>query len=170
MGRIRYDLFFLVDHFDFSNCQTCTQNTQPMREDRLLILAAHLEFGKLGHKKFDFRVYNQNIKWEPVKLGECGTRGCALGECPIVWPEYWKFSLSPSLIGIKMDMDDVRVSITSAAIFFDITSYEVEFLFFPDRNFHLDKKRRLNSPKGSATRYDVAEHIKRFVKLKLNEA
>jgi len=62
-----------------------------MREDRLLILADHLLYGSLGHKVFDFNTYNTydnpfEKPLEGVPRG-CGTHGCAIGECPVIWPE-----------------------------------------------------------------------------------
>ena len=143
-----------------------------MREDRLLILAAHLEFGMLGHEVFDFKVFNQNINNKPVKVGECGTKGCALGECPIIWPEYWKFKYAPVLKNLNFDADDHRATIQSAVSFFDITIYEVEVLFLPIHTlFPLEiGGKKIGLPKLSASRYEVAKHIKRFVELKLNEA
>lgn len=45
------------------------------RKDRLLKIAEHLEAGKLGHKKFDFRYFNNGAK----DARGCGTSGCAVG-------------------------------------------------------------------------------------------
>ena len=58
-----------------------------MNTERLLQLATHLESGKLGHEKFDFSIYNNNYI-SPT----CGTAGCAIGECPILWPKDWCFN------------------------------------------------------------------------------
>lgn len=41
--------------------------------------------GKLGHKKFDF------TSWNDGKAYKCGYSGCAIGECPIVFPKAWHF-------------------------------------------------------------------------------
>lgn len=58
-----------------------------MNKERLLKLAEHLEVGELGHEVFDFTVY-----------GGCGFAGCALGECPTVFPDDWAFrGLTPML-------------------------------------------------------------------------
>ena len=58
--------------------------------EKLTTLANHLLHGKLGHEKFDF----SNFNFTPHKMlisNECGTLGCALGECPIIWPDEWTF-------------------------------------------------------------------------------
>ncbi len=51
-----------------------------MNKERLLALADHLERGKLGHEKFDFGCYNN------TDSNVCGTAGCGIGECPILFP------------------------------------------------------------------------------------
>lgn len=59
------------------------------RYDRLLQLADHLEKGKLIHREFNFYYFNFG---EEDETG-CGTAGCAIGECPAIFPE-WKFDYS----------------------------------------------------------------------------
>lgn len=56
-----------------------------IRTDLLRELAQHLLKGKLGHEKFDFATFNEGFNG-------CGTNGCAIGECPVLWPEIWCFS------------------------------------------------------------------------------
>lgn len=61
---------------------------------RLLKLADHLEHGKLGHEKFDFRYWNWSENWmvgNALPKSECGTLGCAIGEMPILWPKRFMF-------------------------------------------------------------------------------
>lgn len=58
---------------------------QPYR-NRLLKLAKHLQSGKLGHAMFDMTL------WNDVTEPKCGTSGCAIGECPIIFPRDWIFS------------------------------------------------------------------------------
>lgn len=54
-----------------------------IRTDRLRQLADHLLNGKLGHQIFNFAFYNDRF------INKCGTSGCAIGECPIVFPDDW---------------------------------------------------------------------------------
>jgi len=58
-----------------------------LHKDRLLKLAQHLESGKLGHRIFDMRHWNEG----PYDKKGCGTAGCAIGECPLVFPKEWIF-------------------------------------------------------------------------------
>lgn len=89
--------------------------------ERLLKLATHLETGKLGHKVFDFGQYNDSI------LPQCGTAGCALGECPIVFPDEWEFGDFGTLI-LRPFQYGGR---SGAVCFFELNQAEVERLFFP---------------------------------------
>jgi len=58
-----------------------------IRFDRLQKLADHLMSGELGHDYFDFGVYSRGAR----KLNSCGTSGCAIGECPVVFNRSWAF-------------------------------------------------------------------------------
>lgn len=79
-----------------NNCMAAEREThndpQPIYKKRLLKLAAHLRKGKLGHKKFDFDKFNADIRGEEISVNICGFSGCAIGECPIAFPNHWKFS------------------------------------------------------------------------------
>lgn len=88
-------------------------------DQRLLQLADHLENGKLGHERFDFSRYNN----EPNK---CGTAGCALGECPVLWPEQWKWDGNDPLLRDKWETDE------SAHEFFGLDDFECDHLFYPE--------------------------------------
>lgn len=59
------------------------------QKKRLRKLADHLMHGKLGHKRFDFNEYN--LPSEGFDEKGCGTAGCAIGECPIVFPRVVAF-------------------------------------------------------------------------------
>jgi hypothetical protein len=59
-----------------------------IHKKRLLQLAEHLETGQLGHKDFTMRDWNNG----PYDEKGCGTAGCAIGECPIVFPKEWEFA------------------------------------------------------------------------------
>lgn len=119
--------------------------------ERLQKLADHLLHGKLGHKVFSFDTFNSGRK--PI----CGTAGCAIGECPIVWPGEWKFA---------KDGDPVTTfnnSLSSSKDFFGIIHDEFMHLFVPDsQNIdkyggkHLDDR---------ATKEQVANNILEFIKI-----
>jgi hypothetical protein len=54
---------------------------------RLRDLAEFLVFGKLGHSEFNFAVVNEGGNHG----NRCGFIGCAIGELPIRFPQYWWF-------------------------------------------------------------------------------
>jgi hypothetical protein len=112
---------------------------------RLLKLAKHLESGKLGHEIFDFTQYNSSNSLE------CGTRGCAIGECPIVFPREWYFARNgcPTLRETNVTCD--------GKTFFAITVYEYSCLFIPSCSgdgMHCAR---------DATKREVAANIRNFV-------
>ena len=131
-----------------------------MNKEGLLLLADHLDYGKLGHEKFDFRQYNN------VVGPKCGTAGCAIGECPIVWPYYWEWSNN----GLPVLNGSDRVSIPrninkNGVIFhvmrwFDINLEQSNYLFVPDSGQCYIHGSVLPP---TATRYEVAAHIRKFV-------
>jgi hypothetical protein len=126
---------------------------------RLNILAEHLEDGKLAHDAFDFSVYHFNpVEVEPSST--CGTVGCALGECPGLFPKDWYFSGPvPRLTGTEY-----LGAYTSASIYFGISYEAAQHLFSPN-----DQKPALYGGKilgPDATRYEVAENIREFIKRK----
>ncbi len=123
--------------------------------ERLLKLATHLESGKLGHEVFDFSEYNNVCK--PI----CGTAGCAIGECPIVFPDEWKFSLS----GLPLFNDYGPRG--GAKSFFEINDEEADCLFFP---MSPDAIRRTSSILPmDATAAQVAANIRAFVERRTGE-
>lgn len=116
-----------------------------MNAERLLALAAHLESGALGHDVFDFAAFNMVVQgsgavkqYRDVPAGVCGTNGCALGECPILFPDDWYFGDRgiPMLRGLKddnmsFDYSPFALPLLGAMQFFDIVSeQEVKGLFF----------------------------------------
>ncbi len=122
-----------------------------MNTELLLELADHLEFGKLGHKKFDFSTYNDTTS------RKCGTAGCALGECPILFPYDWTWGMSgnPFLVfGSKVSPHH------DAQRFFDINCAECDFLFHPDMTIQY----KICPLPANATRLQVALHIRKFVR------
>lgn len=140
-----------------------------LHKDRLLKLANHLKTGKLGHKKFDFSVIN--VDPEKDDRGEeykCGTLGCALGECPIVFPRQWGFKrykyggVDPVLKNPTDREYFGSQSFRDSEDFFGIDEEQSEHLFQPESQIpseyggrHLDE---------NATRIQVANNILAFIK------
>ncbi len=125
-----------------------------MNEARLRKLADHLESGKLGHAIFRYSEYND------VDAPKCGTAGCAIGECPIAFPEHWSFSPHGYPVLSKVLELGLNPScLYSGAEFFDLDSGEFFFLFDPTAPIS-----RGGSPlPPEATAQQVAEHIRKFV-------
>lgn len=120
-----------------------------MNKKRLLKLAKHLESGKLGHAHFDFTTFHEG---KPTKL-HCGTSGCALGECPVVFRKDWEFEgREVSLRGKHLG------AYLSAEIFFGLQQREVYELFNPFTQWS-----RLHA---SATAKEVAANIRAFIERK----
>lgn len=98
---------------------------------RLLKLIRHLERGKLGHPVFDFSCFN-----EGEKVNGCRTNGCAIGECPVIFPKKWRFRMFidwPEEVPVIKGLNTLRVDgdycIESASQFFGV-SYDVAFEMF----------------------------------------
>lgn len=123
-----------------------------MNTERLLKLADHLLHGQLGHKVFDFGQYNDCTE------ARCGTAGCAIGECPIVWPNEWEFNDKG---GANLVKSGYTNPIDSGAEWFDLSVKEYSLLFLPGIG-----KYRVSS---NATRYEVAQNIIDFVNNYNNE-
>lgn len=126
-------------------------------KDRLLKLANHLEKGKLAHKKFDYSVFSASVK--PIPEGSCGSRGCALGECPAIFKD-WKWEHSDEagdqypdqVIPVYKNEDGAR---QSADVFFGLNGYQRDRLFFGYGN--------IGGQNLKQTRRQVARKIKAFV-------
>ena len=113
---------------------------------RLLKLADHLESDRRGHDAFCFSKYHEET--------DCGTVGCALGECPTVW-KTWK--IMGQIPAIKYDM----TALESAAYWFEITERQAEHLFFPrNQNTRSFGGKDLDI---HATAHEVADNIRAFV-------
>lgn len=130
--------------------------------DRLLKLADHLEYGQLGHKVFDFNNYNADENNQAHCGASCGYAGCAIGECPIVFPEVWRFNHN------GWPVADGFGSVTRYSIeaFFDISVYESEHLFVP-LSQHPRQYGGQRFGHSNPTREQVAANIRAFVALKL---
>lgn len=118
-----------------------------MNSERLLKLATHLESGNLGHDIFDFGVYHQETK-------DCGTLGCAIGECPYAFPDEWEMQNGCPIYAMSSDsLEDEK---ESGMVFFDINGVDYVHLFVPE-----------SAPRGglsvTASRHEVADNIRKFV-------
>src|SRR5947209_5771219 len=117
--------------------------------ERLEQLAAHLESGHLGHEEFDFSVYNNSNG--PC----CGFNGCAIGECPTLWPNDWYFNE----IGIPY-LKNFDGAMESGCEWFGINEKEFKSLFVPfSRRVAWNVAPLVNS----STKEQVAEGIRHFV-------
>ncbi len=129
------------------------QKGDRMNLERFHILYDHLIWGTLGHERFNFLEYNSGSSDNYT----CGTSGCAIGECPIIWEE-WVFSFLNSPI---LKWDKIAGPMHSAEEWFEIGYNEFTHLFIPRRQ---DKSSfggiYLND---KATRYQVASNIKAFI-------
>ena len=132
------------------------------RKDRLLKIAEHLEAGKLGHKKFDFRYFNNGAK----DARGCGTSGCAVGEFPIIFPEHWEFGCEyrPAPRAAAGARVNVLVQVSD---FLKISFREAEGLFIPTggitTTISAPWNRSGQSLSGRANRKQVAAAIRRFI-------
>ena len=137
---------------------------------RLLKLSDHLIDGKLAHEKFDFGEYSSAFEYEDedeiLKELKCGTSGCAIGECPQLFPKYWEWvretiQFMPKLKDSKCD------EMESGMKFFSINEREYRHLFLPvDQSPGEFGGEQLGF---SATKEQVASNIEIFVERKAKE-
>lgn len=126
--------------------------------DRLLMLASHLRYGELGHDIFDFTTLHSE------NPSHCKTMGCALGECPTVWPEWWSMDTSKDPTLTRPLIRGCYTTLDSAIKFFGLCAAEVHHLFYPNQQ----------SPGefggvflgSGASRWEVADNIVEFVYLR----
>lgn len=115
-----------------------------IRFDRLETLATFLD--TLPKEKFTYGGF-----W-------CGTAGCALGWCPVVFKEHWRLraGVEPVFIG-----DPKSNSFSSAELFFGITNSQ--HLFMPEmQNTAKYGGKKLGN---RATPSEVAHNIREFIKV-----
>ena len=129
-------------------------------------LAAHLLTDNLGHKHFSIANYNTTF---PIgQTSGCGTVGCAIGECPIVWPEFWYFEQEASL-PVLIDFDNTTIKIKtiwekplqSAIKFFGISKTQAKALFVAGFQGEIDYI-KLNKLNSYCTKENVAYNINLF--------
>jgi hypothetical protein len=126
--------------------------------ERLLKLADHLENGKMGHKEFDFAKYNRG----PLDDNGCGTAGCAMGECPFVFPDDFTFALPHGDVTLKTHLFSSS-TLLSGMIFFDIRNDEYSYLFNPRGKHDVLGNNNLTQ---LSTKEEVAQNIRDFVAYK----
>ena len=124
-----------------------------MNKERLLKLADHLERGKLGHKKFDYSTFNGC----DATAHKCGTNGCAIGECPILFPNEWEFDKD----GVPSLIESTGLTFGDINEFFELSLEEAEYLFVPYSRH--PKEGNKQAPFEDATKEEVAAHIRKFV-------
>lgn len=162
-----------------------------MNKEALLKVANHLESDHLTLKNFNFRYINKgNITEENL----CGTNGCAIHEFPHLFPDKFKFNLLPihsksgdfeaTVVLIDNRLENIFYT---ACTFFDISEKEFDILFAPSQWEHENDNDEfeeisydLNDPHEyvaignerlhrlfpSATKEQVAQHIRKFIELK----
>ncbi len=125
-------------------------------DTRLLALADHLESDKRGHDRFDLGVFSTSRPY----IRNCETAGCALGECPYVFPDHWQFdnACHPVLKGSSKNSPFL-----DADKFFDLKGSSWCHLFSPDgQNTKIFGGKVLNR---DATPQEVAHNIREYVRI-----
>lgn len=135
-----------------------------MNKERLLQLAEHLDTGDLGHEEFNFNTFNSTDGMLAIEqVGKCGTNGCALGECPILWPEDWVFgAMGYPETGAESAHGNSNHVIRAAEIWFGISGNSVRRLFMPKSDFG-EVPMVSGQLRADADRHAVAKHIREFV-------
>lgn len=129
---------------------------------RLLKLATHLESGELSHQKFDFGFFHLPFvrcaaSTKPDNSNLCGFAGCAVGECPAVFPKRWRMArFGPKLKGTRG-----LSTLEQAQKDFDLRQLEAQHLFIPGEQKPSTFGGRFLE--ATATRRQVAKNIRIFV-------
>lgn len=122
--------------------------------------------GKLGHKKFDFSVWNSGkSRSGGYKPYNCGYAGCALGECPVIFPGKWVFGNDQGAPALMENKHSTIIdSLEEATVFFGISINEAAHLFIPgSQEFSEYGGMPLQD---NATRQQVAMNIYAFIEVK----
>ena len=93
----------------------------------------------------------------------CGTHGCAIGECPIVFPKDWVFGE----LGTPVLKNSTFVK-DSSMEFFDLNSEEDSALFHGNSLHDITGKQVFKFLSSKTKRKTVANRLRKFVKLKKN--
>lgn len=134
---------------------------------RLLKLARHLERGKLIHEEFKFTTWNE-APWArktKSKIPSCGFSGCALGECPGVFPG-WTFG-DGRVVGTTPTYRS-KDGYDAAEIFFGLSPIESRMLFSGGgyRGYTRQPTELPARLVWDSTKEEVAANIRAFVKKK----
>ena len=123
---------------------------------RLLVLADHLESGDLGHDEFDFTTFTNRGQLD------CGTAGCAIGECPFEFPDEWEFKSNGFRSSFPHLINSEEKVFTDASNFFEISRDAANHLFSPtDQNTYIYGGKKLTF---RASAKEVAQNIREYVK------
>jgi hypothetical protein len=127
----------------------------------LLQLADHLENGKLGHQRFHFGFYNggptDDRYADTPELKNCGTSGCAIGECPFIFPG-WFFN-----VHFEPRYEKYASTVLSATGFFDLDWLQYLHLFI--NNSHRIEAYGGKLLNAQASRIEVAGNIRTFCRI-----
>ena len=136
----------------------CSEGQVPERgpsggKERLLALAAFLE--ALNPSQFNFGA------WVTKSKNGCGTVCCAIGWCPVVFPDHFRWGSEEEVL-VKTPGGN-WTGVGSADRFFEITKSEFRHLFVP---MCQTSGRGLS---GKARPKTIAAHIQKFVNRKWPE-
>lgn len=133
---------------------TGTETYSKVGIKRLRKLAHHLIEGKLGHKNFDI------TRWNDSDTNRCGTRGCAVGECPIVFVNEWKFDMDGNPI-LRGKNSKECGTMNEAQHFFSLTGNEALGMFMHGHALHVGSK-RLPAMSFKIKSYSVGRRILKY--------
>lgn len=112
---------------------------------------------------FDYKWY---IKY-PTRIHPCGTSACAIGMCPIIFPDLWfyKSFVANTIVYVK-GYETTGYSIMS---FFEIDIDTSNFLFIPDSSYEDERPKEEEFQGyeflgGDATSQQVSDRILKFIK------
>lgn len=144
---------------------------------RLLKLAKHLEKGKLAHEKFYFGAWNTDKELNQLTVNGCGFAGCAIGECPAVFKQSWKWSRGIPRLRKRVKplcpLGGVDAPFDSSVHWFGLNSNEFSHLFLPSDEYDTEQQPQIfggSVLKSNATPKQVARNIRAFVAIKTKGA
>ncbi len=136
--------------------------------DRLETLSFHLLYNTLYHKHFDITRFSNRAP------EMCDTAGCALGECPSLFPKDWTWSNYYSNRVAIHNYPTLRVNDVNPWLHENLRTWECAKFFFGlnlTEAYHLFKADSQhpeiyggNTLSFTATRDDVAHNIRDFIK------
>lgn len=142
-----------------------------MFADKLLILATELDTVAPENFNYNVWIHADNFAELDFSLTTCGTVACALGHAVKLFPNElcWR---KRSLFTYYIDLQDgqpnpdlARAPINAAMVVFGLTRQQAEYLFISDTDYETEEYELLPSPGGNASPAEVADHIRRCVKL-----